>query len=311
MQGLLGFLRWRLTAKRVEPVRFPLAATDAAFLAANRRETTLTWIGHATLLFQVGGMNLLTDPQFSKRASPVQWLGPRRLVPPGLTLSELPPIDIVLISHNHYDHLDRRTLRALAKLQPPPRLCLVPLGLRRKLERWGLAEAVELDWWQSHRAGDISVHAVPVKHSSVRHGLDRNRTRWCGWYIDHPRSRFLFAGDTAYSGDFAEIRRRLGAPDLAALPIGAYEPRWFMRHVHATPEEAVQIHRDLACQRSIATHWGTFILTDEPLDEPPRRLASARRAAGLGDDEFLVLRHGETLTVAGANSGPRRDCRRE
>ena len=297
LQGLRGFLRWRRTAARVEPKTFPLADNDPSYLLQNRRETTLTWIGHATFLFQVAGLNILTDPQFSERASPVQWLGPRRMVPPGLALGELPPIDLVLISHNHYDHLDRGTMRALGRLAAPPRLCLAPLGLRRKLERWGLPQVLELDWWQSHRCGRLTTHAVPVQHSSVRSGFDRNRTRWCGWYLDAPGQRFLFAGDSAYSGDFQTIRRRLGPPDLAALPIGAYEPRWFMRHVHATPEEAVRIHRDLACRQSVAMHWGTFVLTDEPLDEPPRRLEAARAEAGLGEREFLLLRHGETVRL--------------
>lgn len=297
LQGLLGFLRWRLTGSKVLRQNFPMADNDPGFLRANGEVDTLTWIGHSTLLVQLGGLNLLTDPQFSERASPVRWLGPRRLVPPGLSLSDLPPIDLLLVSHNHYDHLDRPSIRALARLAEPPRVTFAPAGLGRPLERWGLPHVIELGWWQSRTTDNAAVHSVPVKHSSARLGPDRNRTLWTGWIVEHNSTRFFFAGDTAYGGDFREIHRRLGPVDLAALPIGAYEPRWFMRHVHATPEEAVQIHRDLGCRRSVAMHWGTFALTDEPLDEPPRRLAAARQNAGLEDHEFVLLRHGETIRL--------------
>ena len=268
---------------------------DPEYLRSNRQATTLTWIGHATVLLQFGGLNIITDPHFSLRASPVQWFGPRRLVPPGLALEQLPPIDLLLLSHNHYDHLDRPTIRRLARLPFPPRLCLAPLGLARTLRQWGLSRVEELDWWDTHAFEGLEVRCVPVRHSSVRRGLDRDRTLWSGWRLKHPELTFLFIGDTAYSRDFAEIRARLGPTDLAALPIGAYEPRWFMRYVHASPEEAVRIHQDLGCRRSIATHWGTFILTDEPPDEPPLRLVEARQKAGLDDRDFLVLGHGETI----------------
>lgn len=296
LQDLPGFLRWRWGSwrRRPRPKSLPRADNDPEFLAQNSTRTTLTWIGHSTFLVQIGGLNVLTDPHFTERASSLAGIGPRRLVPPGLELDDIPPLDAILISHNHYDHLDRDSLRSIAARHTDT-ACFVPTGLGGRLRRWGFERVHEMAWWSRDELGETTVTAVPVKHSSVRLGLDRNRTQWSGWVLQHSGFRLLFAGDTAYSSDFGEIRRRLGPMDLSLLPIGAYEPRWFMRHVHATPEEAVQIHLDLESRRSVAMHWGTFILTDEPVEEPPRRLAHARRAAGLEEDEFLVLRHGATL----------------
>ncbi len=298
IQGLGGFLKWRWEARGIRHPRdpFPLAANDPAFLARNRSESTLTWVGHATLLLQHAGLNLLTDPHFSGCASPLAWIGPRRVTPPGLALDDLPPIDLVLISHNHYDHLDRRSVERLARRPGAGETeWLVPTGLRRTLARFGARRVRELGWWESAELnGGWTAHAVPVQHASARSGPDYLRTLWAGWMVERPGFRFLFVGDTGYSPDFLEIRRRLGPPDLAALPIGAYEPRWFMRAVHANPEEAVRIHLDLESRYSVALHWGTFSLTDEPLAEPPERLAAARAAAGLEPERFMVLQHGET-----------------
>lgn len=312
-RGFGDFLRWRVEAwgKGIpgpEAYHFPLADNDPAFLAANGTETTLTWIGHATLLVQVAGRNVLTDPHFTERASPVSWSGPRRVVPPGLALEDLPPVDVVVISHDHYDALDEGSIRMLAAREGGDRtVFVVPLGLERWLREWGAERVVALDWWESTEARGLSVTCVPARHWSKRTLLGRNRTLWAGWVVAAEGFRFVFLGDSGYADVFREIGARLGPFDLAAIPIGAYAPRWFMAPFHMNPEEAVRAHRDLRARRSVGIHWGTFVLTDEPLDEPPRRLAAAREAAGLDPEAFRVLAHGQTMRLGpppSAASGP-------
>jgi L-ascorbate metabolism protein UlaG (beta-lactamase superfamily) len=279
---------------------FPVDKPDAAYLKANRTATTVTWIGHATVLLQVAGLNILTDPVWSERASPFTFVGPKRWVPPALPLADLPPIDIVLVSHNHYDHLDEATVVQLAG-QPggPPRF-YVPLGVDAWFRERGLPVHATMDWWDRQDDGPLAVHFVPAQHWSARSWWDRNETLWGGFVVEAPGFRFIYTGDTGYSPDFSDIRRRYGAFDLAAMPIGSYEPRWFMGPVHVNPAEAVQIHRDLGAARSLGVHWGTFLLTDEPLDEPPRKLDEALAASGLSRDDFWVFRHGETRTLGSA-----------
>lgn len=283
---------------------FPSVVPPAAWLRANRSEPTITWLGHATFLLQIGGLNVLTDPHLSSRASPFATVGPRRCMPPALTVAALPPIDAVLLSHNHYDHLDTATVKQLARQPGGPPLFFVPLRLRDWFVRKGITNVVELDWWEHRACGDARLTFTPTQHWSARSTSDRNRTLWGGWRLDHPTFSFFFAGDTGYSQDFADIHARLGAVDLAALPIGAYAPRWFMQVMHVDPDEAVQIMHDLHARHAVAMHWGTFVLTDEPLDEPPRRLRRALMAASLGADDFWVLQHGETRTLALHDAGP-------
>jgi N-acyl-phosphatidylethanolamine-hydrolysing phospholipase D len=293
-KGLKDFLKFLWGWDRVgAKFEAPMAAPDPGFLAANRTRPTLTWIGHATFLVQVGGQNILTDPHFTARASPLQFAGPKRLVPPGLALRDLPALDVVLISHNHYDHLDDGSVRWLAKHHPKA-VFVVPLGVRRWLQRRHVGNAVELDWWQRHDGHGFSVTAVPAQHFSGRRHNDRNRTLWCGFVLEAANKKVFFAGDTGYSKDFADIGERLGPMDLALLPIGAYEPRWFMKSMHVNPEEAVRIHRDLNSRQSVAMHWGTFRLTEEPMDEPPKALAQALKAAHVPTEKFWVMQHGET-----------------
>jgi len=299
-----GFWKWqwqRWTGPRAAPPpggwAIPVTAAHVAFLAANREATTVTWIGHATLLVQVAGRNLLTDPQFSDRASPVTFAGPARLQPPAIAIDALPRIHAVLISHNHYDHLDLPSLERLARQPGGPPAFFVPLGLKAWFRRQGLPDPVELDWWDARDAGGVEVHAVPVQHWSARTPLDRNRTLWCGYVVRAPGFSLAFLGDTGYSPDFAEIGRRFPGLDLALIPIVAYEPRWFMHRQHVDPAEAVAIHRDLGARASIGVHWGTFPLSDEPMDEPPRALARAVRASGLPAASVTTMAIGETRTL--------------
>lgn len=261
---------------------------------------TVTWIGHATALVRLGGRTVLTDPMFGSRASPVRFAGPRRRVPPGVPLAELPPIHTVLLSHNHYDHLDAPSVRRIARRWPAADWH-VPLRLAPLVRALGVRQVVEQDWWEEEASGPLVVTATPAQHFSARTPFDRDRTLWCGWVIAAGERRVFFAGDTGYHPAFGEIARRLGPFDVALLPIGAYEPRWFMRPAHMNPEEAVRAFGDLrhaaAVRVLVPVHWGTFQLTDEPIDEPPRRARAAWQAAALPPDALWLLRHGETRAL--------------
>jgi N-acyl-phosphatidylethanolamine-hydrolysing phospholipase D len=275
---------------------FEIVRPDLALLQANRRgpQVTVTWVGHATLFVQIGGLNLLLDPVFSDRTSPVSFAGPKRRVPLPVTLDELPPIDLVLISHSHYDHLDRRTVQALLR-QPggQPRF-VVPLGLDLWLRNEGATRIEVLDWWDERRFGDLEVHLTPAHHWSSRSPFDRNRTLWGGFVMRTADYAFWYSGDTGYAPDFHDIRRRFGGFDLVAIPVGSYEPRWFMKAQHTNPLEAVQVFLDVGAREGIGVHWGTFELTDEPLDEPMLELPKALDALGVARDRFVLFRHGET-----------------
>lgn len=309
-KGLWAVLQWRLDASRqgLPPppqTPTPTVAPDLAFVQANARAGTamvpaVTWIGHASALLQVAGLNLLVDPVFSERASPVSFAGPKRAQPPGLTPAQLPRIDAVLISHNHYDHLDRDSVRALAAQPGGAPLFVVPLGVKAWMAQEGIGRVVELNWWQTTTLGNAEFMLTPAQHWSGRSLTDRLTTLWGGFAILTPGFNAIYTGDTGYSKDFQDIHARLkpkltdGRFDFAMIPVGAYEPRWFMTTQHVNPAEAVQIHRDLASRQSLGVHWGTFELTDEALDEPPKALAAARTAAGLTAQDFYVLAVGET-----------------
>ncbi|MGB5210870.1 MAG: MBL fold metallo-hydrolase [Gammaproteobacteria bacterium] len=255
-------------------------------------ELRVTFVNHATVLIQTAGVNLLTDPIWSQRASPVSWAGPERYRPPGIGLSQLPPIDAVLISHNHYDHMDLETVSALQRQHDP--LFIVPLGNCLYLDMGDSPRCHELDWWQGFDLdSDVRISAAPVQHWSRRGLFDANKALWAGYMIDTESHRVFFAGDTGWGEHFAEIRERLGAPDLAILPIGAYLPRWFMAFQHINPEEAVQAHIELGARRSMAIHFGTFRLADDGQQQPVDELRSSLAAAGLGDDSFWIPHNGE------------------
>jgi len=313
-KSLADVLRWRWNAARQGlPKRpdapIPTQAPDLPFIHANHgaaQHPAVTWIGHATVLAQLGGLNLLTDPIFSERASPFSFAGPKREQPPGLALAQLPRIDAVIVSHNHYDHLDLPSCRALAAQPGGSPLFVVPLGLAHWFRQRGLERVVELDWWQAEMLAGVEIVLVPAQHWSARGLNDRMKTLWGGFAVFAPDCQLFFAGDTAYSRDFADIRERFaprqqgGGFDIALIPIGAYEPRWFMKDQHVNVEEALKIHADLGAKRSLGVHWGTFELTDEPLDEPPRQLERQRAALGLPPDAFF------TLAIGGTRRLPRR-----
>ena len=279
--------RWPATLP-VEPRRPPGAGPD---------DVVVTFIGHATFLIQVGAISLLIDPVYSQRASPVSFAGPRRVRVPGVRFDDLPPIALVLLSHNHYDHCDLATLRALER-RFHPRL-VTPLGNGRLLRSAGIRDVEELDWWQSASAAPLPVTLTPAQHFSARGPFDRNRALWGGFLIEARGRRLLFAGDSGYGPHFREIAARLAPVDLALLPIGAYEPRWFMKDIHMNPAEAVQAHLDLGARQSLAMHYGTFQLTPEGVGEPVRELTKALRERGVPTEQFRPAEVGESLRLTG------------
>jgi L-ascorbate metabolism protein UlaG (beta-lactamase superfamily) len=251
----------------------------------------LTFVNHSTTLIQLDGVNILTDPIWSERPSPVPFAGPRRHRPPGIRFDDLPPIDLVLVSHNHYDHLDVATLRALQSRHAPR--IVTALGNARLLAREGIGGARDLDWWQPAPAGGVIVTCVPARHFSARGLSDRDRNLWSGFVVSGPSGNVYFAGDTGWGGHFEAIGARFDPIRLALLPIGAYLPRWFMRPVHIDPQQAVAAHRALGARTSIPIHYGTFALGDDGEDEPVIEL---RRA--MGDAAFVILDHGEGADVS-------------
>lgn len=296
-----GFWKWqweRLTSSRPpEPPFHPeIVKTDTQFLQGNRQESTLTWIGHSTSLIQLSGVNILMDPVFSDRVSPVSFMGPKRLVPLPFEISDLPAIDVVLVSHSHYDHLDLPTLRALAQRNSQT-LFLVPLGNEALLKSQGIKNVKEMDWWDETKVKDLTVVLTPAQHWSQRSLFDHNKSLWGGWYVKTSRLHVFYSGDTGYSRDFQDIRIKLGEVDVALLPVGTYEPRWFMKKQHVNPEEAVQIHEDLKAKLSIGVHWGTFRLSDEAMSLPPVDLQKALEAKNLDARVFRLLKHGEILKL--------------
>jgi L-ascorbate metabolism protein UlaG (beta-lactamase superfamily) len=286
-----SFLKWMATRERGawrEWVEEAPGASPERRVDGGR--VRVTWINHSTMLVQMDGLNILTDPIWSERCSPVSFAGPKRHRAPGLRFEDLPPIDVVLVSHNHYDHMDLATLR---RLRAP---ILVPLGNTALLARHGIGGSRDLDWWESAPvSARVTVTAVPAQHFSARAMSDRNASLWCGFVISGPSGQVYFAGDTGWGSHFEEIGRRFGAIRVAMLPIGAYEPRWFMKPAHISPAEAVEAHVLLRARTSIAMHWGTFRLSDEGEMDPANDLAAAVRAKGGVD--VRVIAHGVPLDL--------------
>ncbi|MFI5361292.1 MAG: MBL fold metallo-hydrolase [Elusimicrobiota bacterium] len=297
-KGLRDVLKWRLSPRPMGawPERAENAHAPDLPRSLVAGQIAVTGINHATELIQFAGLNVLTDPVFSERVSPVSWAGPRRVRPPGVEFDALPRIDAVLVSHNHYDHMDLPTLRRLQGRDKPR--FLVPLGNARLLSGAGIDGAVELDWWDEAPLGDDArAVLVPVQHWSGRGFFDRRRALWGGFFLRRGPASVFFAGDTGYGAHFAMIRERLGVPDLSVLPIGAYEPRWFMKDQHVNPDEAVRAHLDLGSRVSVGMHFGTFHLTDEGIDDPVAALAASRRERGVPDAAFPALHNGLTVRL--------------
>ena len=256
------------------------------------RDVVVTFIGHSTFLIQSAHGNVLTDPMFSSRASPVPFLGPRRVHVPGVRLEDLPRIDVVLLSHNHYDHCDLPTLRRLAERHNP--LVVTPLRNGDLVRKADVDKVEELAWWQESRKAPFPLTLAPAQHFSARTPFDRNQALWGSFVFELAGRRMYFGGDTGYSEHFRVIRARLGRMDTALLPIGAYEPRWFMKDIHMNPAEAVQAHLDLEARQSIAMHFGTFQLTTEGIDAPVHALREALAERGVDQCAFQVMRPGES-----------------
>lgn len=300
--GLWDVLRWQLGWGPVEPPliqpdQLPpyqlLSCPPGNLTSPDPKQIQVTWIGHSTFLIQHRGRNILTDPIFGN-CQPVPSSKLKRVAPPGVALTALPEIHDVLISHCHYDHLDAPAIKALGVA---PHYWL-PSGLSPWFQRRGISRCRELAWWQSASLADgLEIYSVPAQHFAARTPFDRDHTHWCGWVLRSAERTVYFAGDTGYCPTFKEIGERFGGFDVAMIPIGAYRPRWIMQSIHVDPNEAVQIHLDVRSRQSVACHWGTFRLTDEPLNEPPTVLQQALVKHGLPPEQFRALRFGETIIV--------------
>jgi L-ascorbate metabolism protein UlaG (beta-lactamase superfamily) len=285
------FDRWR--ADRFRKLRnkeygecVPSVAPDLRFLQHNRSEPSITWIGHSTFLIQMAGLNIVTDPVWARRMA-----FQKRLVPPGIELSDMPSVDVVLISHAHYDHLHVASLR---KLRGPKKM-IVPAGLRKKLMLRGFLQSQELHWWEDTTFHSVKFSFVPAQHWTRRNPWDMNTSHWGGWVlqIDHGPTIY-FAGDSGYFRGFSEIGRRFDI-DVALLPIGAYDPEWFMASQHVSPEEALQAFLDVKAKYFVPMHYGAFKLSDDTPVQALQRLEAARARLGIPEEKLLMLRHGETM----------------
>jgi N-acyl-phosphatidylethanolamine-hydrolysing phospholipase D len=298
-KGLGAVLSWKLgnlfkKLPSTEAKDYPIETlpNDGSAVRANLTKLSFTWIGHATVLLQIDGKNILTDPIWSERCSPISFIGPKRFTNPGIKLENLPRIDLIVISHNHYDHLDLPTLKALDNRDKPT----IFVGLKNKdfLKGEGLTNVIELDWWDVRIEKDIRITFTPTQHFSGRGLFDREETLWGSYVIEGKKETIYFAGDTGYFAGFKEIGNKFPKIDVAILPIGAYEPRWFMKPIHMNPEDTLQAFQDLGAKYLLPMHYLTFVLTDEPLDEPLKITKSLIESKKIKKDSLLDLKIGET-----------------
>ncbi len=292
-QGMGGALQWMLTRRREPWPEHVFVHEGEKPLARNGNGLRITFINHSTFLIQVDGLNILTDPVWSERTSPFQWAGPRRTRPPGILLEDLPDIDVVLLSHNHYDHLDFNSMRSLFQRHQPR--IITPLGVKAYLDKNDMHTATDLDWWDEIPLNDsLTVQCVPAQHFSGRGMHDRDATLWCGYVIKRPGGNVYFAGDTGYHPSmFREIGKRCAPVQLSLIPIGAFKPEWFMSPIHCSPAEAVKIHLETGSGQSIATHFGTFPLADDGLHVPVFELRNALTQDGVAPEKFIAMNEGE------------------
>ena len=294
-RSLGEFLRWRFT--RTGPEKIQIETSNQWKQLKGESKNYAVWIGHSTYLLNNGDLTILTDPVFSKRASPFSLAGPKRLIAPVISLEELPRIDVVTVSHNHYDHLDIVSLKALYKLNPNT-LFLVAKGDKDLLIKSGIKNVTEFLWWEDFELKNTVFTFTPAQHWSARGLKDRNKSLWGGWFMQSSELTVYHAGDTGYSNDFKETRAKLGSPDFAMIPIGGYNPRWFMSYHHVKPSESIQIALDLGVTRSVGMHWGTFILTDEDILEPAELIVKELKKLNLADDFFITPQPGELLSLS-------------
>lgn len=298
--------RWR-KERKAQGLPFPPRQGYTAFIQQwcqqadlSGEEDAVWWLGHAAIMLRLNGRYGLIDPVFSPRASPLRFYGPQRKTPAPLAIQDLPALDWVAISHNHYDHLDRPTIKAILRRFPQVQF-IVPLGLEPWFRRAGARNVIQLDWWQQTQRHGITFHAVPARHWSMRTLHDRNRSLWCGWTVTTANLNFWFSGDSGYSEALLDIAERLGPFNLAALPIGAYAPRWFMQGQHMDPQQSVSLWQAIGTPVTIPVHWGVFELADETLDEPPQELARALEEAGQGTKRFRPWKIGERASLNNIN----------
>lgn len=292
--GFREVLRWKFGLGPKAVISHPLATAAAPWTGIDPKELqtipahgwNVYWLGHASFLLLGAGMRILIDPVFSDYCAPFPFHFSRlkRLVPPPVALRDLPTIDLILLTHHHYDHCDLPTLRHF----PKNTMIIVAEGHRSWLQRRGFTHVQELPWWDHLKVGDVTITATPAQHFTARSLFDRNQAHWCGWSVSGAGRRLWHAGDSGYCDGFREIGERLGPFDLSMIPIGAYEPRWFMKPMHMNPEEAVQVFQDTKTQQAIGMHWGTFSLTDEPLSEPPLLLAHCLQKQGIAPERFIA-----------------------
>jgi L-ascorbate metabolism protein UlaG (beta-lactamase superfamily) len=293
-QSLGAVFKWMFTRKRSswrKPIDDAAGAKPVDHVHSGIR---ITFVNHSTFLIQTEGLNILTDPVWSERVSPFTWSGPKRQRKPGIRFEDLPRIDIILLSHNHYDHLDLPTLKSLARIHDPR--IITSLGVSAYLKKNGIEHSVDMDWWDELKLiENVWVQSVPAQHFSARGTLDRNKTLWCGFVLKRKEGNIYFAGDTGYNTrTFKEIGDRCSPVAVSLIPIGAYQPIWFMSPVHCSPAEAVKIHKEVRSKKSIATHFGTFRLGDESPDDAVRDLKNALVAEKIPDDAFITMQEGES-----------------